>query len=126
VWHRKVLLDYCEYGLLAAPDGDGWELACPPLIEAAIYQHSTDRESNIYAEIARVKAATTVVRARGSRNETGGFSSSRTAEDLASRFTNAVDVYLSQYSHFLPMEVPHVVADIIMGRKAGSRATAFH
>ena len=55
MWHRKVLLDYCEYGLLAAPDGDGLELACPPLIEAAIYQHSTDQESNIYGEIARVR-----------------------------------------------------------------------
>jgi pimeloyl-ACP methyl ester carboxylesterase len=126
LWHRKVLLDYCEYGLLAAPDGDGWELACPPLIEAAIYQHSTDRESNIYAEIAGLKAATTVVRARCFRGEAGGFSSSRTAEDLASKFTNAVDVYLPQYSHFLPMEAPHVVADIIISRKSGFSATRFH
>jgi pimeloyl-ACP methyl ester carboxylesterase len=123
VWHRKVLLDYCEYGLRSAPDGDGLELACPPFIEAAIYQHSTDQESNIYPEIARVKAAATVVRARGSVKETGGFSSSRTAADLASRFTNAVDVYLPQYSHFLPMEAPHLVADLIAGRKTGSPAT---
>ena len=126
MWHRKVLLDYCEYGLLAAPDGDGLELACSPLIEAAIYQHSTDQESNIYAEIAHVKAAATVVRARGSLKETAGFSSSRTAVDLVSKFTNAVDVYLPQHSHFLPMEAPHLVADIIMGRRIGLRATAFH
>jgi lipase len=126
MWQRKVLLDYCQYGLLAAPDGDALELACPPAIEAAIYQHSTDRESNIYAEIGRVKAAATVVRARQSSKETGGFSSSRAAADLASRFANAVDLYLPQYSHFLPMEAPHLVADIIMGRNKGLRSTVIH
>jgi lipase len=117
MWHRKVLLDYCEYGLRAVPDADDLELACSPLIEAAIYEHSTDRESNIYAEIARVKAVATVVRARQSPRETSGFSASRTAADLVSRFANASDVYLPRYSHFLPMEAPHIVADIILGRK---------
>jgi pimeloyl-ACP methyl ester carboxylesterase len=116
LWHRKVLLDYCEYGLVAAADGDGLELACPPSLEAAIYQHSTDRESNIYAEIANVKAAVKVVRARLSPKETG-FTSSRTAADLVSRFAHAVDVYLPQYTHFLPMEAPHLVADIILGKR---------
>ncbi|MCG8346819.1 MAG: hypothetical protein MI924_03430 [Chloroflexales bacterium] len=38
-WDRTILRDYCQYGLLPAPDGDGYVLACPPAIEAAIYRY---------------------------------------------------------------------------------------
>ena len=46
LWQPQVLRDYCEYGLL--PDGDGFVLACPPEIEASIYQHSNAPDSNLY------------------------------------------------------------------------------
>jgi len=115
-WHRKVLLDYCEYGLIPRPTGNEFELACPPAVEAAIYQHCTDPESNIYEEVERVEAAVTVVRCGRFSKEIGSFSSSPTAVDLASKFQKAVDLHLRDYSHFLPMEAPHIVADIILHR----------
>ena len=36
-WETRVLRDYCKHGLLPAPDGAGYVLACPPEIEAAVY-----------------------------------------------------------------------------------------
>jgi len=120
-WHRKVLLDYCEHGLRPHPSGNGYELACPPAVEAAIYQHSMDVESNIYAEVARVKASVVVARCGRFAKETGGFSASPTAADLASKFRNGVDLYLPDQSHFLPMEAPHVVADLVVHRERMTR-----
>src|ERR1051325_2009778 len=45
-WRPEVLRDYCEFGLL--PDGDGYVLACPPAVEAAIYADSNAAASNLY------------------------------------------------------------------------------
>ena len=44
VWRSDVLEDYCRYGVLPNPDGAGWVLACPPLVEAAIYTGSGGRD----------------------------------------------------------------------------------
>ena len=38
------------------------------------------------------------------------MSSSPTAPDLASHFEHGEDVYLPEYSHFMPMEDPGLVA----------------
>ena len=107
-WDRKVLRDYCEYGLLA--DGDGFVLACPPEIEAAIYENSPAPESNIYAEIARIQIPVRIVRA-GKRGDPGNFmGQSPTAPDLASHFARARDLCDAEHSHFIPMEAPGQVA----------------
>ena len=109
-WDPAVLRDYCEHGLTPAPDGDGFVLACPPAVEAAIYGGSGG--SDIYPEIARVEVPVRVVRAGGPRAP-GAFdtASSFAAPDLAARFRRGEDVYLPQYSHLLPMEAPALVAD---------------
>jgi len=116
-WDEQVLDDYCEHGLLPAPDGDGFVLACPPDIEGAIYEHSQARESNIYAEIAKVTVPVTVIRsprpfAPGPPTD---MLASPTAPDLASRFAKGEDI-LVEYSHFIPMEAPEYIADQILRR----------
>ncbi len=109
-WDPGVLKDYCDYGLLPDPDGDGYVLACPPRVEAAVYAgaHAGDE---IYEAIQSVDIPVRVLRAR-SRTEstTMDMSGSPTAPDLASHFKNAEDVYLPQYSHFMPMEDPGFIA----------------
>ena len=45
-WDRQVLRDYCEYGLLRA--NSGYELACPPAIEAEIYENGALPNADIY------------------------------------------------------------------------------
>ena len=110
-WDRAVLRDYCEYGLLPAPDGNGFVLACPPATEASIYANSSRPESSIYAEIARVAAQVQVVRsARQFREGTPHMNASPTAPNLASYFQKGVDVHLPDRSHFIPMEAPDWVA----------------
>ncbi len=44
VWRDDVLEDYCRHGVLPNPDGGGYVLACPPLVEAAIYTGSGGRD----------------------------------------------------------------------------------
>src|SRR5439155_23961370 len=51
-WDPAVLRDYCDHGLLPAPDGNGFVLACSPAIEAAIYAASTASVADNHAGIA--------------------------------------------------------------------------
>lgn len=110
-WDREVLWDYCRHGLLPNPAGTGYVLACPPAVEASIYAGSRGR--NVYPEVARVRVPVRVLRARSRGLGAVGvdMSASPTAPDLASRFALGEDVELPQYSHFLPMEAPGLVAD---------------
>jgi lipase len=108
-WQPRVLRDYCEHGLLPAPDGDGLVLACPPAVEADIYAGAS--ETDIYPEIATVRVPVVVLRGFPSQvNPAEDLSASPTAPDLAAHFPHGRDVLLREQSHFIPMEVPEVVA----------------
>jgi pimeloyl-ACP methyl ester carboxylesterase len=108
-WDQSVLRDYCQYGLVPNPAGEGFVLACPPAIEAATYAGSAG--GDIYDEIESLEIPVRVLRAR-SRSEGNmmDMSGSPTAPDLASHFRNAEDVYLPKFSHFIPMEDPGFIA----------------
>lgn len=118
-WNRKVLLDYCEFGLLPVPEGRGYVLACPPAIEASVYRASTEPEANIYREIASIQIPVRVIRAGRFSEVAHDFSASATVPDLATRFPNARDFHFPDHSHFLPMEAPDLAADLIVGRQHG-------
>ncbi len=111
-WPARALRDYVTYGLLPKPDG-GYTLACPPAVEGALYMHSS--AANIYPEIAQIDIPVTVMRAKTpvEVNPALDFTVSPTAPDLASRFQRGTDVYLSEHTHFIPMEAPQLVADHI-------------
>jgi pimeloyl-ACP methyl ester carboxylesterase len=110
-WDRAVLRDYCDYGLL--PDGDGFVLACPPAIEASIYENSPAPASNIYPEIETIRIPVRVVRA-GKVSDPGDIMGrSPTAPNLASSFQHGTDLCLAEYSHFIPMEAPALTAKLI-------------
>lgn len=109
-WQPRVLHDYCEYGVL--PDGEGYVLACPPEIEASIYQHSNAAESNLYPWIPSVDVPVTVMRGgREWRTDSFDLSSSPTAPDLASKFPRGRDLWLEGRSHYIPMEAPEVIVE---------------
>lgn len=108
-WQPAVLRDYCSYGLLPAPDGAGYILACPPAIEAAIYEAAS--AADIYAEIATIDLPVRVL--RSAQHQAGGtwdMLASPTAPDLATCFRFGEDVPLSDYTHFVPMEAPELIA----------------
>lgn len=115
LWKAEVLRDYCRYGLLAADDGDGYVLACPPRIEAAVYAGSAGAVE-VYDAIETIDVPVTILRAR-ERAEDGAMdmNTSPTAPKLASHFRKATDVPLPHLSHFIPMEQPELVARYIMG-----------
>lgn len=122
-WDRAVLRDYCDYGLL--PDGDGFVLACPPLIEASIYENSPAPASDIYAEIATIKIPVRVVRAGKVRDPGDVMGRSPTAPDLAASFERGTDLCLPDHSHFIPMEAPWLVAELLLSEpSAGSFTVA--
>ena len=110
-WDRAVLRDYCDYGLLA--DGDAFVLACPPAIEASIYENSPAPASNIYPEIETIRIPVRVVRAGKVPDPGDIMGRSPTAPGLASSFRQGTDLCLTEYSHFIPMEAPVLTAKLI-------------
>jgi len=114
-WDRGVLRDYCQLGLL--PDGEDYGadyiLACPPEIEASIYEASPAVDSNIYPEIGTITIPVHVVRAGRFRDPANVMGSSPTAPDLAASFAHGVDTCLAEHSHFIPMEAPEFTAKLI-------------
>lgn len=109
LWDPAVLHDYCQYGLVPNPGGEGYVLACPPAIEAATYAGSAG--GDIYAEIGTIDIPARILRARERTADSPvDMSSSPTAPDLASHFRQAEDVYVPQYTHFIPMQDPAYVA----------------
>ena len=107
-WHPQVLRDYCRYGLLPHPEG-GFRLACPPRTEATIYAMGSH---DLHDEIAGLEIPARVLRARerDTSNPAAAFDGSPTDPAVASWFRNGEDVSLPEYSHFIPMEAPGLVA----------------
>jgi pimeloyl-ACP methyl ester carboxylesterase len=113
LWDPLVLRDYCDYGVLPNPGGDGFVLACPPEIEAATYAGSAGADP--YDHIANLTIPVRVLRARQRTVDSlMDMSSSPTTPDLASHFANATDYLYPELTHYLPMQAPGLVADHII------------
>jgi len=110
-WDRQVLRDYCEYGLMS--NGNGFRLACPPAVEAEIYELGALPEADIHAEVATVEIPVQVVRASSSVDPGQVMLGSPTEPSLATHFPRGQDLYLPDNSHFIPMESPALVANLI-------------
>jgi lipase len=119
-WDPAVLRDYCDYGLV--PEGDHFVLACPPIVEAAIYENSSAPASDIYPEIETIRIPVHVVRAAKETDPASFMGRSPTASELASSFAHGTDRVLKNQSHFIPMEAPaltaRMIADILAQRAA--------
>ncbi len=109
LWKPEILRDYCEFGLL--PEGGRFVLACPPRVEASIYEQSNAPEANLYGAIPAIGQPVVVMRAgRGWKAGAFDLSASPTAPDLAARFPCGRDVLLGGRDHYIPMECPEAVA----------------
>lgn len=112
-WDMAMLRDYCQWALL--PDGDEYVMACPPDVEGSIYENSGAPDANLYGVLGDVRANVTVVRSiRGRMTNDGpvNMGASPCAPDLASRFAKGREIPV-EYSHFVPMEAPQFVAQVI-------------
>jgi pimeloyl-ACP methyl ester carboxylesterase len=106
-----VLHDYCFHALQPEPQGDGYVLACPPLVEATLYYSGMAPDADIYPLLSQIHVPTWVIRA-GSPQQPSSFDmrASPTVPNLARYFPHGRDEHLPGYTHFLPMENPMLVA----------------
>lgn len=121
LWDPAVLRDYCIHGLLPLKDGSGYELACPPIVEASTYiaRMSGKKRTDIYEQIEKIDIPVEVVRARDRNPEDSPFSfgPSPTNPELASFFKKGKDIHLKEMSHFIPMQDPKLTADLILNER---------
>jgi lipase len=111
-WDPAVLADYCRHGLLPAADGEGYELACPPAVEASVYLSALRTSPHDW--FARIAAPVSVIRAQtGERAGALDFSVSPTWPGLGAALGAARDEQWGELSHFIPMEAPQRLAELI-------------
>ena len=111
-WEKRVLEDYCNYGLAQTENGD-FSLSCPPSVEASMYGAYID--PIIIEEISEYNRPVRIILAK-SRKPTQSFSDfgpSVSREDLEHIFPSAISNRYDDLSHFLPMENSQLVADEI-------------
>ena len=106
----RVFEDYCRYGLLPQPDGDGYELACSPEVEASVYASSRSN-SSILETAKAVDIPVLVVRAK--QLDFQDFKGSPTWPQLASILPQGTDMHRPDRTHFHPFEDPADAARII-------------
>lgn len=111
-WDPRVLADYCTYGLLLAADGEGFELACPPALEASVYQNAL--RTNPHEWLHYLSVPSTLIRApTGERGGELDFSLSPTWTGLGPAIGAERDELWDEHSHFIPMEAPARVARLL-------------
>ena len=114
-WDPAVLRDYVAYGLVPAPDGDGWVLGCAPEFEADVYMARS--RTRVCTTASRPGAAPVlVVRAQAPPARATAWTSaySPTWPGLAAAFPNGREIHLPERTHFVPMEDPAQIARWIL------------
>ena len=113
LWDKKVLQDYCEFGLIKEEDENIFKLSCPPWAEARMMSGSS--QYGIFEIINKFNQKVLVIRA-GGKNSTDNkdlFSSSVTDPQLSKMFLNGKDLLINDVTHFIPQEKPEECAKII-------------
>jgi lipase len=114
-WDPAVLADYCTHGLLPAVDGGGLELACPPTLEASVYQNALRTSPHEWLQYLSVPS--TLIRApTGERGGELDFSLSPTWTGLGPAIGAERDELWGDHTHFIPMENPARVAALLAER----------
>ena len=123
VFQPEALRDYCVHGLLPEEDGDGYTLACPPEIEASVYMAGRN-SSGVFASARALEIPVLILRAKlpPAERDVMDFSSSPTWPGLVGEFRRGREIHFPEATHFLPMESPGRVAELILaevGRGGG-------
>jgi lipase len=113
-WDRNVLRDYCEYGLLPDPSGNGLVLACPPEFEAAVYMAARGN-AGVYDSVRALDVPVLLVRVMEPPPDRNwmDFRYSPTWPGLIDHFRSGREIHLPDETHFLPMEKPEFAATLI-------------
>ena len=99
-WDRRVLHDYCDYGLVS--EGDEWALATEPESEARTFEQAA--QTDPWPALRRLTQPLVVLRAGLS-----GGTQSTTSKQLAGLPTATVKL-IEDSDHFIPMRRPDLIA----------------
>ncbi|MGZ5385548.1 MAG: alpha/beta fold hydrolase [Acidimicrobiia bacterium] len=101
-WHPAALDGYVDCGLVETPAGA--ELSCRPQDEAAFYRAAT--RHGVWDLLGKVDSPVTILAGESSETHTVDF-----VQLLASQITTCEYEIVPGTGHFLPMEMPEVVAE---------------
>lgn len=104
-WHEDVLRDYVTHGTYELPDG-GVALKCSAEVEAQVF--ATTMSLDIFSQLDKIACPVLVL-----RGEHTDVPLSVVAERVAQRIPQGSLVIVPDTSHFLAMEKPEKVAEII-------------
>jgi len=109
---EAAMRDYCQYGLVDCEEGV--RLACPPAFEARIYDSACSNQA-ILEQAKDVDIPVTVARSMQPKKpeDIMDFRYSPSWNQLASQFPQGRDVVLEHLTHFMPMQDPAQVAQLI-------------
>ena len=110
-WDPAILQTYTEAGFTFDGDG-GWTLKCPPEQEAEFYRGATLHGA--WSRLGEIRCTVAVVGGADSTSHPREF-----LEAQAAQFPNAAVMVVPEATHFVPMERPGVIADLISGGPLG-------
>lgn len=112
-WQDRIIRDYCAHALNDANEDGIRFLKCSPLHEVNIYLNQNGE--TIHEAIPRVKAPTTIIRARkaGEGEDPFALTVSHTWSQFAESLKTGRDIHREDLTHFIPMEAPDLVVDYI-------------
>ena len=115
VFVPEALDAYCRFGLLPSESGEGFDLACPPEFEANIYMTSRTN-AGVYDSVRALELPVLILRAKlpAPDRDVMDFSSSPTWPGLVGEFAHAHEIHFADRTHFLPMEIPDRIAELIV------------
>jgi pimeloyl-ACP methyl ester carboxylesterase len=121
VFTPAALRDYCTWGLVPCADPPGFELACTPEMEGAVYTAAFGNPA-IHDYVRAVRVPVTLLRAMEPPTPAhlADFRYSPTWPPLATRFADGRDVPRPDRTHFMPMEDPAMVASVILDGDGGA------
>jgi lipase len=112
----EAFRDYCQYGLVENSDLEegGLVLGCPPAFEASIYMTSMSMGDILkYPPTIDIPVAVLRAMSPDGPRDVMTFKFSPTWEGLAATFPNGRDIHRQDRTHFMPLEDPQMVAELI-------------
>jgi len=111
-FHPRILRDYCEYGLEQVESGE-YQLACRPDVEAHVYMTARSNGA-VYDSVRGLDIPVTIVRAKlPAPDAVHDFASSPTWPGLVNEFPNARELHWADCTHFIPMQRPDEVIEVV-------------
>jgi pimeloyl-ACP methyl ester carboxylesterase len=108
-WTDDALRAYVEEGSFERPDGE-YELFCPGRIEAQIYQNADTIDG--FACLGALRIPTVIVRGE----QTDSFDESRAKRALSCLHSGRL-LTIQKATHYVPMEQPRLIADLILAER---------